>query len=223
MSTKKVTPSKEQKKVEVVKPEPVKKTIKSFQVGEYEATRFVWKDDGKLKREYKKVCLSTHEDISNKPARKNEILNESMEKSWKDGWYFDDDSAIEEALKMIEGDISQGAVDIEYNGMNCKCCISKRLRNLAESMRMLRWIKDKRRSIFSKVDDEELDSLPSVLTDLDTIDEWGIVKGRWQRKRPEVEVESFELTKEQSNAIRSVLEKITGEKIGGKGELVQIK
>lgn len=208
------------KKVDGTKVVPVKKeeTKKSFHVGEYEATRFVWKDDGELKREYKKVCLSTHEDISNKPARKNEILNESMEKSWKDGWYFDDDSAIEEALKMIEGDISQGAVDIEYNGMNCKCCISKRLRNLAESMRMLRWIKDKRRSIFSEVDDEELDSMPRVLPDLDTIDEWGIVKGRWQRKHPDVTIENFELTKEQSNAIRSVLEKI-----GGKGELVQIK
>jgi len=49
------------------------------------------------------------------------------------------------------------------------------------------------------------------------------VKGRWQRKHPDITIENFELTKEQSNAIRSVLEKITGEKIGGKGELVQIK
>ena len=213
------------KKIDGTKVVPVKKeTKKSFHVGEYEVTRFVWIGEGKLKREYKKVCLSTHEDISdNNPARRDELLNESMKKSWNDGWYFDDDAAIEDALKMVEQYIAQGAIDIEYRELNCKRCIAERLRNLAESMRMLRWIKDKRGSIFSKVDDEELDSMPRVLPDLDTIDEWGIVKGRWQRKHPDITIENFELTKEQSNAIRSVLEKITGEKIGGKGELVQIK
>ena len=227
MSTKKVTDPKTN--VEKVKKDPVKKTPpkkdppkKSFNVGEFEVTRFVWDKPGLLKREYKKVCLTTEEDITKNPNRKKELLNEAMTKAFRHGWEFSDYSAIKAGLKEIEHDLAQGAVAIEYEDLNCRRCISRRLRNLAESLRQLRWLKDKRQEIYREIDLDK-GNMPEILPSLDDLDDWEVRDGKWQRRKPALEIERIPLTKEQTQNIKKVLEKITGEKLSNNGAVVEMK
>ena len=225
MSTKKVEQVK--KPVAVAKKEPAKKPAqkktpakKSFPVGEFEVTRFVWDKPGLLKREYKKVCLTTEEDITKNPNRKKELLNEAMTKAFRRGWEFSDWSAIDAGLKEVEHDLAQGAVAIEYEDLNCRRCISRRLRNLAESLRQLRWLKDKRQEIYREIDLDK-GSMPEILPSLDDLDDWEVRDGKWQRRVPIIE--NIPLTEKQTKDIRKVLENITGEKLGPKGKVLEVK
>ena len=204
------------------KPEPKKEEPKSFPVGSYEATKFVWVGPGKLKREYKKVFVTSSEDLANEPAKKDALFNESMTESFKDGWEFSDAAAIESALKEIEHDLAQGAVDIEYGGTPCKKCTARRLRNLAASMRKLRWLQDKRCEIRRDIDLDK-HKMPEILPPFDELNLWEVCNGKWQRREPDVQIESIELSKDQVKDIKKVLEKITGENLSDHGAVVEVK
>jgi hypothetical protein len=227
MSTKKVEQVK--KPVAVVKKEPAKKPAqkktpvkKSFPVGEFEVTRFVWDKPGLLKREYKKVCLTTEEDIIKNPSRKKELLNEAMTKAFSHGWEFSDYSAIEAGLKEIEHDLALGTIAIEYENLKCRHSLAKRLRRLAESMRQIRWLKAKRQEIYREIDLDK-GSMPEILPSLDDLDDWEVRDGKWQRIKPEIQIEKINLTKDQSNAIKAVLKTIVGEKLSNANKVTNTK
>ena len=189
-----------------------------YRLGHYTATRFMITQDGKMKRQWKRVYVFGSQDIREDTSKLNDVINDFMTKDLKDNWHFDDQSAMEEALMDVEHILAQGAVSIEYGDAKCSCCISRKLRNLTDALRTLRLLNDKRREIVKNIDFDKGDSVPSCLPPVDELNDWDVVDGVYKNVSPV----NYELTKEQSDEIAAAISKITGDKLSGRGAIVKI-
>lgn len=188
-----------------------------FIVGRYTATRMSFVNDGKMQREWRNVYICSSVNLAKDEKKSHKILNEFMEKDFNSGWYFDDDSAIENALMTVEHLIAQGAVSIEYGDIKCACCIARKMRNIADALRIVRTLKNKRLDIYRYIDLAN-GEMPAILPPDHEWDKWKVVDGVYKNVAPV----SYDLTKEQADEISSALSKITGDGIEGKNALIEI-
>ena len=186
---------------------PVKKEKKEFEIATLKVTKFKFDDKFKCTRLIKEVTITSKEDLSNKPDEAEKLLSDHLDAAAKNGWSLNDFTALHDARKYVEHMLAQGAVEIEYGkACACKRCLSERMRNLAEALRMCRAVACKRQEVYEELADKDCDSMPAILPPMEEWKDYEVVDGKYVNTRPEVRC--LRVSKEDGAKLCSLLKSL---------------
>ena len=199
----------------VVKPKEDKK--ERFLADSFAVTAWVPdKETRVLRRVVDKVNVWSEEDLANRPADRDVVSDNAKEKAVKEGWFLSDVEALQDARMFVRQLIAKYAVEVEYSkDCICRHCTAEFLRTIEASLRKI--------DMYEVLSDVRCSFRPPVMPDEKEWDEYEIVDGKFQKKKPNVEIRGFKLGGEQAKQMASLLSSITGEKIGENGEVVELK
>ena len=184
---------------------PVKKEEKEYVVSTLKVTKFKFDDKFKCTRLIKEVKITSKEDPSNKPDEAKKLISDHIDAAAENGWSLNDFNALRDARKYIEHMLAQGAVELEY-GAACACrkCLSERMRNLAEALRICRTVADKRQEVFGELDaNNGCNNMPAILPPQEEWKDYEVVDGKYVNTKPEVRC--LRVSKENGEKLFSLL------------------
>lgn len=188
---------------------PAKKEEKEHVVATIKITKFKFDDKFKCVRLIEEVDITSKEDLSNKPDEVEKLIADTEDEAAEHGWRLNDFSALHDARKYVEHMLAQGAVELEYGkACSCKKCLSERMRNLAEALRMCRAVACKRQEIYVELSDKDCVNMPAILPPMEEWKDYDIVDGKYVNTKPKVDVRCLKVSKAESEKLLSLLKSL---------------
>ena len=188
---------------------PVKKEKKEYLVATLKVTKFKFDDKFKCKRLIAKVDITSKEDLSNKPDEAEKLISDNIDDAAANGWHLNDFNALRDAREHVEHMLAQGAVELEYGtACACKKCLSERMRNLADALRMCRAVADKRQEVYETLADKDCDNMPAILPPQDEWKDYEVIDGKYVNTKPKVDVRCLKISKEDGEKLCSLLKSL---------------
>ena len=185
---------------------PVKK---EFEIATLKVTKFKFDDKFKCTRLIKEVRITSKEDLSNKPEEAEKLLSDHLDAAAENGWSLNDFSALHDARKHVEHMLAAGAVELEYGTARiCRRCLSERMRNLAEALRMCRAVACKRQEVYEELADKDCANMPAILPPMEEWKDYDVVDGKYVNTKPRVDVRCLKISKQDGEKLRSLLENL---------------
>jgi hypothetical protein len=190
------------------KKSPVKKEEKEYVVATLTCTKFKFDDKFKCKRVIAKIDVTSKEDLSNRPDDAEKLISDHKQCIAENGWSLNDPAALIDARQYVEHMLAAGAVEIEYGtACSCKRCLSERMRNLAETLRICRAVECKRLEVGNVLyANNGSDNMPAVLPPQEEWKDYDVVDGKYVNTKPEVRC--LKVTKEESDKLLSLLKSL---------------
>ena len=188
---------------------PVKKDGMEYVVATLKFTKFKFDNKFKCTRIVQEFDITSKEDLSNKPEEAEKLISDYLDGAAKNGWSLNDFTALHDARKYVEHMLAAGAVELEYGkGRVCKRCLSERMRNLAEALRMCRAVACKRQEVYEELADKDCANMPAILPPMEEWKDYEVVDGKYVNTRPNVDVRCLKVSKEESEKLLSLLKSL---------------
>lgn len=196
-------------------PQPAAEEKKKFPVGRFHVTAFLPnKDTGVLERVVDTIFVDSDEDLSNRPADADSVVEEARKDAVAKGWHLDDLGAITEARKNVRGVIGQIAIDLEYDPEPpCRHCVATKLRMLESSLRNIEdFVAWRRRCLQERPNNEKF---PVIFPQPEDWDKYEWRDDQLRLKKPGPSIREIKISKDQKDEIVKIISKAIGEDLSG--------